>query len=62
MKALLLTSTVLLTGAAGAALAQGDGSSFCTADYMPAPRGAEGTAGEPDVSASPRWTPTATAW
>jgi Ca2+-binding EF-hand superfamily protein len=51
MKALLLTSTILVTGAAGAAFAQDSGPGFCTADYMPAPRGAEGIAGEPDVSA-----------
>jgi Ca2+-binding EF-hand superfamily protein len=51
MKALLLTSTIPLAGGTGAALAQDNGSGFCTADYLPAPRGAEGIAGEPDVSA-----------
>lgn len=50
MKSLLLTSTILLTGAGGAVFAQGSEGTFCTADYMPAPSGAEGIAGEPGTS------------
>jgi Ca2+-binding EF-hand superfamily protein len=46
MRTILLGSTVVLTaGLAGAALAQETGTGFCTADYMPHPRGAEGIAG-----------------
>jgi Ca2+-binding EF-hand superfamily protein len=44
MKTLLLTSTVLLTGAAGAAFAQESGDTFCTDDYMPIYGGAAGMA------------------
>lgn len=44
MKSLLLTSTVLLTGAAGAAFAQESANTFCTDDYMPIHGGAAGMA------------------